>query len=80
MDPIKAMGKAPIFGNLISQLDGGAEILDDLNDHWTMKNHKQERNDLIEDLQDLAAAKSIRITILRYVELPHKLPYIKDTG
>jgi hypothetical protein len=65
MDPIKAMGKAPIFGNLISQLDGGIEVLDDINDYWTAKNHKLERKHLLEDLQDLAALKSIRITILR---------------
>ena len=66
MDPIKAIGKAPMFGNLISTIDGGVEILDDLNDHWTAKNHKKERRLLIEDLQDLAADKSIRVTILRY--------------
>jgi hypothetical protein len=64
MDPIKALGKAAMFGNLISQLDGGVEVLDDLNDHWTAKNHKHERKNLILDLQELAAAKSIRITIL----------------
>jgi hypothetical protein len=66
MDPIKAIGKAPIFGNLISTIDGGVEVLDDLNDHWTAKNHKEERRLLIEELQDLAADKSIRVTILRY--------------
>jgi len=66
MDPIKAIGKAPMFGNLVSTIDGGVEVLDDLNDHWTAKNHKKERRLLIEDLQDLAAQKSIRITILRY--------------
>jgi hypothetical protein len=66
MDPIKAIGKAPIFGNLISTIDGGVEVLDDLNDHWTAKNHKEERKLLIEDLQELAAVKSIRVTILRY--------------
>lgn len=66
MDPIKAIGKAPMFGNLISTIDGGVEVLDDLNDHWTAKNHKEERRLLIEELQDLAADKSIRVTILRY--------------
>ena len=77
MDPIKAVGKAPIFGNLLNKFDGGVEVLDDLNDHWTAKNHKLERKNLIEDLQDLAAAKSIRITILRYVIVLVKLPYGK---
>lgn len=75
MDPIKAVGKAPMFGNLLNKFDGGVEVLDDLNDHWTAKNHKLERKDLIQDLQDLAAAKSVRITILRYVIVPVSLPY-----
>jgi len=43
------------------------EILDDLDDHWTAKDHKDERRVVIEDLQDLAADKSVRVTILRYV-------------
>lgn len=38
------------------------EIFDD---HWTAKHHKSERKYLIEDLQDLAAEKSVRITLLR---------------
>jgi hypothetical protein len=65
MDPIKALGKTPILGDFINQFDGGVEVLDDLNDHWTAKNHKVERRSMIEDLQDLAAVKSVRITILR---------------
>lgn len=64
MDPVKALGRAGVFGNLLNQFDGGVEILDDLDDHWTAKNHKEERRFLIEDLQDLAAEKSVRITIL----------------
>jgi hypothetical protein len=64
MDPVKAMGRAGVFGNFLNQFDGGVEILDDLDDHWTAKNHKDERNYLIEDLQALAAEKSVRITIL----------------
>ena len=66
MDPIKAIGRTNIFGNFMGHIDGGVEVLDDLNDHWTAKNHKTERKHLIEDLQDLAAEKSVRITILRY--------------
>jgi hypothetical protein len=50
---------------LLNRFDGGVEVLDDLDDHWTAKNHKQERSVVIEDLQDLAADKSIRVTILR---------------
>jgi hypothetical protein len=65
MDPVKALGKTGIFGKALNRLDGGVEVLDDLNDHWTAKNHKHERSIVIEDLQDLAADKSVRITILR---------------
>lgn len=39
-------------------------MLDDLDDHWTAKNHKAERKTVIEDLQDLAADRSVRVTIL----------------
>ncbi|KIW87680.1 uncharacterized protein Z519_11654 [Cladophialophora bantiana CBS 173.52] len=65
MDPVKAMGRAGILkGSFLNKFDGGVEILDDLDDHWTATNHKHERNDLVRDLQDLAAEKSCRITIL----------------
>lgn len=39
-------------------------MLDDLNDHWTAKNHKRERSVVVEDLQDLAMDKSVRVTML----------------
>ncbi|KAJ3565897.1 hypothetical protein NPX13_g7330 [Xylaria arbuscula] len=64
MDPIKALGKFGLLGNLVNSFDGGVEVLDDLDDHWTAKNHKDERRLVIEDLQDLAVDKSIRVTIL----------------
>ncbi|KAH8905959.1 hypothetical protein BR93DRAFT_969192 [Coniochaeta sp. PMI_546] len=64
MDPIKALGKAGLLGNFLNKFDGGVEVLDDLDDHWTAKNHKKERSIVIEDLQDLAADESVRITIL----------------
>lgn len=65
MTPIKAMGRAGLLGKgLMNHFDGGVEILDDLDDHWTAANHKEERNWLIQELQDLAAEKSVRITIL----------------
>ncbi|KAL9120320.1 MAG: hypothetical protein Q9187_003123 [Circinaria calcarea] len=64
MDPIKAIGRMGMLGNFLNQFDGGVEILDDLDDHWTARNHKDERNWFIQELQDLAADKSIRITIL----------------
>ncbi|KAK3329601.1 hypothetical protein B0H66DRAFT_526984 [Apodospora peruviana] len=64
MDPIKALGKVGLLGGFLNRFDGGVEVLDDLDDHWTAKNHKHERSIVIEDLQDLAAGKSIRVSIL----------------
>jgi hypothetical protein len=69
MGPVKALGRMGMFGKMMNNIDGGVEVLDDLNDHWTAKNHKQERSVVIEDLQDLAIDKSLRITLLRYVAL-----------
>jgi hypothetical protein len=64
MDPIKALGRAGMLGNFINKFDGGVEILDDLDDHWTAKHHKDERNWLIRELQHIASTKSVRVTIL----------------
>jgi hypothetical protein len=64
MDPVKYLGRAGMLGGFLNKFDGGVEILDDLDDHWTAKNHKQERNWFIQELQELAAEKSIRVTIL----------------
>ena len=63
-DPIKALGRIGMLGNFMNKFDGGVEILDDLDDHWTAKNHKEERNWFIEELQEIAAEKSVRVTIL----------------
>ncbi|KAL4896770.1 hypothetical protein BDV59DRAFT_171444 [Aspergillus ambiguus] len=57
----KSLGKAGLFGGLVNKSGGKVEIYDD---HWTAKHHKAERTYLIEDLQDLAADKSVRVTIL----------------
>jgi PhoD related phosphatase len=65
LDPLKALGRMGLFSNLLNKFDGGVEILDDLDDHWTAKNHKDERNWFVEELQALAADTSVRITILR---------------
>lgn len=68
LDPVKALGRAGAFHTrLLNKFDGSVEIVDDLDDHWTAKHHKIERQWLIEDLQDLAAEKSVRVTILRQV-------------
>ena len=68
MDPVKVLGRASLLGkNLLNHLDRGVEILDDLDDHWTARHHKDERNWFIQKLQNIAAEKSVRITILGYV-------------
>ena len=65
MAPVKTLSKSAIFkGGLLNKFDGGVEILDDLEDHWTANGHKEERNLFIHDLQELAAEKSVRVTIL----------------
>lgn len=64
MDPLKALGRAGLLGNFVNKFDGGVEILDDLDDHWTAKHHKEERNWLIRELQHIASTKSVRVTIL----------------
>lgn len=64
MDPIKALGRTGMLGNFVNKFDGGVEILDDLDDHWTAKHHKEERNWFIRELQHIASTKSVRVTIL----------------
>ncbi len=64
MDPVKALARTGMLGGFLNKFDGGVEILDDLDDHWTAKRHKQERNWFIQELQELAAEKSVRVTIL----------------
>jgi len=64
MDPVKALGRTGALGGFVNKFDGGVEILDDLDDHWTAKHHKAERNWFIQELQELAAEKSVRVTIL----------------
>ncbi|KAL4973700.1 hypothetical protein BDW66DRAFT_99892 [Aspergillus desertorum] len=57
----QSLGKAGLLGGLVNRHGAKVEIFDD---HWTAKQLKSERKYLIEDLQDLAAEKSIRVTIL----------------
>ncbi|KLU88108.1 hypothetical protein MAPG_07095 [Magnaporthiopsis poae ATCC 64411] len=63
-EPVKALAKMGMMGGLLNKFDGGVEVLDDLDDHWTAKHHKMERKVVIEDLQDLAVDRSVRITLL----------------
>lgn len=63
--PIRFLNKRfGVAGGLFNQFDGGVDLLDDLDDHYTAHQHKQERKQLILRMQDLAKTYSIRITIL----------------
>ncbi|KAB8556629.1 hypothetical protein FH972_025665 [Carpinus fangiana] len=63
--PIKFLNKRfGVGGGLFNQFDGGVDLLDDLDDHYTAHQHKKERKELILRLQALAKKHSIRVTIL----------------
>jgi hypothetical protein len=68
MTPVKRLGRSGILGNTMHQLEGDEDVRDDLRDHWTSKNRKEGRRKVVEQLQDLAAIKSVRVTILRYAQ------------
>lgn len=63
MNSRKSLGKSGRLGALVNRSGSNVEVFDD---HWTGKYLKSERTWLVEDLQDLAAEKSVRVTILRY--------------
>ncbi|KAK4901994.1 hypothetical protein LTR27_000894 [Elasticomyces elasticus] len=63
--PIKFLNKRfGVAGGFFNQFDGGVDLLDDLDDHYTAHQHKKERKMLVERLQDLAKEHSLRISIL----------------
>ncbi|CAL1703673.1 unnamed protein product [Somion occarium] len=66
MNPLVALGRNGSLGlsGFVNKFNADAELLDDLNDHWTAKSHKRERNWLIEQLQYFAKAKHARVTLL----------------
>ncbi|GBE82620.1 Uncharacterized protein SCP_0410050 [Sparassis crispa] len=66
MNPLVALGRAGSLGlsSFVNKFNADAELLDDLNDHWTAKMHKRERNWFIEQLQLFAKAKHCRITFV----------------
>ncbi|EFE33039.1 uncharacterized protein ARB_00126 [Trichophyton benhamiae CBS 112371] len=59
--PAKALGRNGVFRNASTKIENTSEKMDD---QWTSKQHKLERKWLIEDLQELAAEKSMRVIIL----------------
>lgn len=63
--PVRKLAiKGIINKGLVNEFDGSVEVLDDLNDHWCLKNHKRERNYLLEKLTEFGARNGVRITIL----------------
>ena len=51
-------------GGLFNSFDGSVDLLDDLDDHYTARTHKQERNELVQRLQYFSEKHSVRVTIL----------------
>ena len=64
MTPLKALGRIGLLGPLFNKFDGGIEILDDLDDHWTTKRHLSERAFVVQELQRLAVETGVRVSIL----------------
>ena len=62
-NPFVSVAKAfmPAFTN---NYNGQVELLDDLNDHWCAANHKKERNQLIERVQELSKSRKLRVSFV----------------
>ncbi|KIJ37701.1 hypothetical protein M422DRAFT_60910 [Sphaerobolus stellatus SS14] len=65
-NPLVALGRNGSLGlsGMVNKFNADAELLDDLNDHWTAKGHKKERNWFIETVQQFAKVKRIRVSFL----------------
>ncbi|KAK0656515.1 hypothetical protein B0T16DRAFT_452076 [Cercophora newfieldiana] len=65
LGPIKFLNRRMgLGGSFFNSFDGSVDLLDDLDDHYTARTHKKERNRLIKRLQSICAEFSVRITIL----------------
>ncbi|KAL6710336.1 hypothetical protein ACN47E_009282 [Coniothyrium glycines] len=63
--PIKFLNKRFGWaGGFFNQFDGKVDLLDDLDDHYTARQHKTERRELIQMLQNFSKKFSARVTIL----------------
>ncbi|OTA91277.1 hypothetical protein M434DRAFT_13242 [Hypoxylon sp. CO27-5] len=63
--PVKFLNRRFGFGGgVFNHFDGSVDLLDDLDDHYTARTHKKERNALVKRLQSLCSEFSIRLTIL----------------
>lgn len=65
MAPIKFLNKRfGVAGGFINKFDGGVDLVDDLDDHYTARTHKAERLQLVKMLQDISGTYGVRVTIL----------------
>jgi hypothetical protein len=63
--PIRLLNKRfGLGGGLFNKFDGNVDLLDDLDDHYTARNHKSERREFIQRLQAFAKKHSVRVSIL----------------
>ncbi|KAH7039744.1 uncharacterized protein B0I36DRAFT_343596 [Microdochium trichocladiopsis] len=63
--PVKFLNRRFGFGgSAFNKFDGSIDLLDDLDDHYTARTHKKERNALLHRLQGVCEAHNIRATIL----------------
>jgi len=65
-NPLTALAKTGSFGlgGMLNKFNGQAELLDDLSDHWTATDHKEERNWLVCQCAQLAKNNKLRISFL----------------
>jgi len=65
-NPLVHLGRKGTFGlsGFVNKFNAEAELLDDLNDHWTARGHKKERNAFVTNLQSLARDQRIRVTFV----------------
>eukprot|EP00835_Amoeboradix_gromovi_P002861 NODE_172_length_15988_cov_0.603940.p1 type:complete len:508 gc:universal NODE_172_length_15988_cov_0.603940:5270-6793(+) len=59
----KQFQKKGVFTAMISKF-GEPELLDDLCDHWTAKEHKSERKIVVETLQDFSEKHKVRVSFV----------------
>ncbi|KAG8745089.1 hypothetical protein FRC12_014663, partial [Ceratobasidium sp. 428] len=65
-NPLTSLAQKGSLGlaGFVNKFNKDPELLDDLNDHWTAKSHKKERNWFIERVQEYARNRQIRVTFL----------------
>jgi len=63
--PVKFLNRRFGFGgSAFNKFDGSIDLLDDLDDHYTARTHKKERNALLHRLQGVCETHNVRSTIL----------------